>query len=136
MHALGNQARCCPAASGANLALATGLGFPARALLDQLLCSPWRASSAISSSALLPSSSKANSDAAQWRLGVVHLFEVALKQGIRAFPPGVPTTLAPIALNVQSAPPPAMPAELEVPGGFTPFAWNTSWRGCPKAQKP
>ena len=67
---------------------------------------------------------------------MVHLFEVALKQGIRAFPPGVPTTLAPIALNVQSAPPPAMPAELEVPGGFTPFAWNTSWRGCPKAQKP
>lgn len=115
MHALGNQARCCPAASGANLALATGLGFPARALLDQLLCSPWRASSAISSSALLPSSSKANSDAAQWRLGVVHLFEVALKQGERAWPPGVPTNLAPTALNSRGALPPAMPAGVAVP---------------------
>jgi hypothetical protein len=37
MNALGNLARCRPAASGANLALATELGLQARVLLDQLL---------------------------------------------------------------------------------------------------
>jgi hypothetical protein len=67
---------------------ATGLGFPARVLLDQLL----------------------QPMACELRYQLIG--------GERACPPGVPTNLAPTALNSRGALPPAMPAGVAVPRGL------------------
>jgi hypothetical protein len=60
-------------------------------------CRPWRASSGISSPALLPSSSGAREDASNCCLGMVRLVEVVLEPGKRACPPLATSAVEPIA---------------------------------------
>jgi hypothetical protein len=65
--------------------------------LDQLLQAVAGASLAISSPALMPSSSEASTGAAQWCLGMVRLLEVILKSGKRACPPFAASAVESIA---------------------------------------